>query len=369
MPFERPELDTLVERVETDIKGGLNLTNILRRSFLGTIARAIAGMSHLLLGYLTWVSKQVFPDTAELEYLNRWASIWGVTRNEATFAQFSLKFTGNDGGIIPAGTIVQRDDSFQYTTDAEGTIGSTIPGEITVQVTASESGSNGDMTITQKLTLLSPIANVNSEAEITAIITDADDTESDSSLRDRLINRLQLPPLGGSANDYIQWSREVTGVTRSWVLPLFTGPGTVGVSFVVDNEDPIIPIPAKVTEVQDYINVRKPVTALVTVFAPTEAAMDMNISIKPNIVAVQQDIITELEDLIKRDVNLAGSYGGPGVTLDGALLLSKIRQAISIAPDIEDYEINTINGLAPANVVPLTGELITLGTITWQTLA
>ena len=368
MPFERPELDALIDRVETDIKGGLGLTTVLRRSFIGVISRAIAGMTHLLLGYLTWVSRQVFPDTAELEFLERWSSIWGVERNEATFAQFTIKFTGTDGGTIPVGTQLQRSDGVTYTTDAEGIIGAVTPGEVSVQITADESGSNGDMEVADKINLISPISNVNSEAEVTVIVTDADDTEADSSLRERLINRLQLPPLGGSANDYLQWAREITGVTRSWVLPLFTGPGTVGVSFVVDDEIPIIPIPAKVQEVQDYIDEKKPVTALVTVFAPTEAAMDLDISIKPNTTEIQNNIITELEDLIKRDAQLAGSYGGPGVTNDGSLLLSKIRQAISIAVGIEDYEINTINGVAPANVVPSAGELITLGNITWQTL-
>lgn len=367
MAFERPSLETLIDRVETTIRGGLNITVILRRSFIGVISRAIALMSHLMLGFLTYIARQVFPDTAELEYLNRWASIWGVTRNEATFAQFTIKFTGNNGGVIPVGTQLQREDGFKYITDAEGTIGSLVSGEVEVQVTADKSGSLGDMSIGKTINLLSPIANVNSTATVTAIITDADDTESDESLRERLINRLQLPPLGGSANDYIQWAREVTGVTRSWVLPLFLGPGTVGVSFVVDDEDPIIPTAPKVQEVQDYIAVLKPVTALVTVFAPVAAPMDLDISIKPNNTEVQNAIIDQLKDLIKRDAQVAGSYGGPGITNDGSLLLSKIRQAVSLGVGLQDFEINTINGIAPANVVPASGELITLGIITWQT--
>lgn len=364
MAFERPTLDTLIERVQTGIKGTLNITTVVRRSFIGVISRVIAGMSHLMLGYLGFIARQVFPDTAEVEYLDRWASIWGVTRNEATFAQLDIDFTGTNGSVIPAGTTLQREDGTQYETDAEGTI---TGGTVTIQVTASESGSNGDMEVGQTVSLLSPIAGVDSEATVSAIVTDADDTESDESLRERLIDRLQLPPLGGSANDYLQWAREVTGVTRAWVLPLQSGPGTVGVSFVVDNEDPIIPIPAKVTEVQDYIDFRKPVTALVTVFAPTEAEMDLDISIKPNTTEVQDSITQQLEDLVLREANLAGSYSGPGETYDGSLLLSKIRQAVSLGVGLEDYEINTINGVAPANVVPSSGELITLGTITWQT--
>lgn len=367
MAFERPTLDQLIKRVETDIKGGLNIVNVVRRSFLGVISRALAGLADLMYSFLTWIAKQVFPDTAEDEYLIRWASIWGITKNEATFAEFNITITGNEGGVVPVGTIYQREDGVQYALDAEVIIpvGLSIIGKVIAEV----SGSNGDMEVGDVLSLISPIANVDSDAVIDEVIVDADDTESNDSLRERLINRLQLPPLGGSANDYIQWAREVTGVTRSWVLPLYTGPGTVGVSFVTDDEDPIIPSGAKVTEVQDYIDFRKPVTALVTVFAPVEAPMDMEISIKPNTIEVQNNIIAELEDLVKRDATLAGSYKGPSETNDGSILLSKIRQAVSIAVGLEDFEIDTINTIAPANVVPNSGELITLGDITWQPLA
>lgn len=366
MAFQRPSLDQLIKRVETDIKGGLNIVNIARRSFLGVISRALAGLAHLLYSYLSWTAEQVFPDTAELEFLDRWASIWGIVRNEATFAELNITITGNEGGVVPANTVYQREDSRQYILAEEVTI--PVAGSIVGKVVASESGSEGDMQVGDLLNLISPIANVDSEATVESIVIDADDTESDDSLRERLINRLQLPPLGGSANDYIQWQREVTGVTRAWVLPLFQGAGTVGCSFVVDDEDPIIPSPAKVQEVQDYVDFRKPVTALVTVFAPVEALMDIDVSIKPNTAEVQANILAELEDLVKRDATLAGSYKGPGETNDGSILLSKIRQAISIAVGLEDFEINTINGVAPANVVPNSGELITLGNTTWQPL-
>lgn len=366
MAFSRPSLDELIERVKTDIKGGLNITTIARRSFLGVISRALAGLAHLLYSFLTWISRQVFPDTAELEYLNRWASIWGIFRSEATFAEASVLLTGSNGSVIPQGTVYQREDGLQYSLKEEVIF--TATGMATESVICLSSGSNGDLNIGATVSLLSPIAGVDSDAIVDSIVVDADDTESDDSLRERLINRLQLPPLGGSANDYIQWAREVPGVTRSWVLPLYLGPGTVGVSFTVDNEDPIIPSPAKVQEVQDYIDFLKPVTALVTVFAPVEAAMDLDISIKPDTIEVRDNITNELKDLVKRDATLAGSYKGPGQTNDGSILLSKIRQSISIAVGLEDFEINTINGQAPANVVPNSGELITLGNITWQIL-
>lgn len=367
MPFQRPTLDQLIDRVQTDIKGGLNITTVLRRSFLGVISRALAGLAHLLLGYLDYISKQTLPDTGEEDTVNRWAIMFDVPRKEATFAEFNIDIVFTDAGTVVEDTIYQRSDGKQYRLDAE--VSSAGAGTVSGKLIAQDPGADGNMETGETVSLLSPIANVESDSLVTTIVIDAEDLEDLEEWRERLLTRLRLPPLGGSANDYIQWALEVAGVTRAWVLPLYTGPGTVGVSFVEDDEDPIIPSPAKVQEVQDYIDELKPVTALFTAFAPVAAPMDLTIKIKPNTSDVQDAITNELEDLVKREATLAGSYKSPGVTNDGSILLSKINQAISIAVGIEDHEIDLINGSAPANVVPNNGELITLGTITWQPLA
>lgn len=367
MAFQRPTLDQLIERVKSDFRSGLDVADIIRRSFLGVFARAMAGLSHLQLGYLDWISKQVIPDTAEDEQLIRWAAIFGLSIREATFAELNITIPGNPGGVVPEGEIYQTASGIQYQLDTEVTIpgGGSVIGKLIALLPGT--GSNQD--VGAKVSLVSPIANVNSDATVESIVTIASDTETIESLRSRLLNRMQLPPLGGSANDYITWAKEVGGVTRSWVLPLYTGPGTVAVSFVTDGEEDIIPPAPKVAEVLAYIEELKPVTALLSVFAPVAAPMDLVIKIKPNTVDVQTNILNELKDLVKRDATLAGSYKGPGLTNDGSILLSKINQSISIAVGLEDHEIQTINGLAPANVVPDDGELVTLGDITWQALA
>ena len=122
MAFNRPTLEQLIERVKTDIKSGLGIITLLRKSFVYVIARALAGLSHLLFGYLEWIYKQVFPDTAESENLERWSVIWGVERKEATFAELNITITGNEGGVVPEDTLYQRDDGLQYRLDAEATI-------------------------------------------------------------------------------------------------------------------------------------------------------------------------------------------------------------------------------------------------------
>lgn len=368
MPFNRPTLQDLIERVEGDLKGPLGIVTVLRRSFIGVISRALAGLSHLQFGFLKFIEKQAFPDTAEDEFLEQWASIWGVDRNAATFAQFTVAVTGTDGTTIPVSTLYQRDDGVEYTTDDEQTIAGGIA---TLNLTAVLAGANGNLEVADEITIQSPIAGLESIGAVSAITTDGEDSESDESLRERLIDRIQQPPSGGAANDYIQWARDIAGVTRAWVLPENTGPGTVSVAIVEDAEDPITASGAKIIEVQDYIDdpSRRPVTANVTVFTPGLFEIDMEIELKPNTVAVQNAVTQEIQDMILRDAAVEGAYKAPGETHTGEILLSRINEAISIAVGEEDHNILTINTVSPANVVPGSNELAVLGTITWQTLA
>lgn len=366
MAFDRPTLAQLITRVEGDLKSGLGLVTILRRSFLGVIARVLAGLSHLLFGFLKYIEAQAFPDTAEAEFLERWASIWGVQRNLATFAQFTCDVTGTAGVIIPAGRVYRRSDGAEYTVDSEVTL--TGSGD-TIQLTAVAAGKASEVEIGNTISILSPIAGLNSNATVSSIQIEPEDTESDDSFRARLIDRIQNPPSGGAANDYLQWALAVPGITRAWIGPQALGPGTVQVFVVSDDEDPITPSPAKLTEVFDYIEARRPVTANVTVVAPVLLPLDMTIELKPNTAAVQEQVTLELEDLLFRESAVADTYKSPLELNDGKILLSRINEAISLALGEEDHKITLINGNPPADVEPGTGELVVLGDITWQPLA
>lgn len=364
----RPSLQEIIDRIENDINQELKTSSILRRAFTKVISRALGAMIHLLFGFLDWIFEQAFLITATSRTFIRWWGVtFGVEIREATFAEFDIVSTGNAGAVISDGTIYTRDDGVQYVTSGEVILDGN--GEGTVRLVAIQSGATPNVEVGDIVSLNSTIAGVESEATVSSIETIGENEEDLELYRQRILNRIQLPPLGGSANDYIQWALEVAGVTRSWVLPLNQGPGTVGVSFVNDNADPIIPDSTKINEVETYIQGLKPVTAQLTVFAPTPLDFDIDISIQPNTTEVQDNITSELDDLIRRDANLAGSYKGPGQTNDGKILLSKIRQAIGLAVGLEDYEINTINGNAPDNVTPSQGELIVPGTYSWQTLS
>lgn len=366
MAFTRPTLPELITRVEGDLKAGLGITTILRRSFLGVLARALAGLSHLLFGFLKYIEQEAFPDTASAENLDRWGSIWGVYRKTATFAEFTATVTGSIGTIIPAGRIFKRIDGVEFSTVAEVTLAGTSG---VISLVSSLSGKNNEVSIGDVLTILSPIAGLDSSATVLAITIEPEDSEDDDLFRARLLDRIRQPPSGGAANDYIQWALAVPGITRAWVGPQALGPGTVVVYVVSDDEDPITPSPAKITEVFNYIEELRPVTANLTVVAPVLLPLNMTIELKPNTSAVQAAIIAELNDLITRESALAGSYKSPGVLNTGKILLSRINESISIALGEEDHNITLINGAAPGDITPATGELIVLGAITWLPLA
>jgi hypothetical protein len=69
MPFQRPTLTQLIERLLADMSGRMVGVDgaVLRRSVLGALARAEAGAAHELHGHLEWISEQVIIDTADAE--------------------------------------------------------------------------------------------------------------------------------------------------------------------------------------------------------------------------------------------------------------------------------------------------------------
>lgn len=351
MPFARPTLQQLVDRAAADIQAHLPGADArLRRTALGVIARMHAGGLHGQYGYLDWVARQVIFDTAEAEILDRWASIWGVSRLAASSAQGSVTFTGTNGEDIPAGTVLVRSDGAEYETDALVTIAA---GTATATVTAIVPGAAGNADAGVQVAIETPIPGVDSSATVAAGGLGAGtDTEGDESLRARFLARIQESPHGGAEHDYVAWAKEVAGVTRAWVFPGELGAGTVSVRFVRDNDEgSIIPSAPEVQEVQDYIDERRPATAAVTVVAPIAVPLDFTFTLlEPSTQAVRDAITAELVDLLARDAE-------PG----GTILLSHIREAISIADGEENYTLSS-----PAADVPhATGELATLGIVTF----
>lgn len=354
MPFARPTLATLIARVRADLRGRLEVDgSLLRRAMIDVVGTVWGGTVHLLYGYLDWLGKQLFSDTAEEASLYRRAKPYGIVPTPATFATGNVTATGTNGTNILAGTILRLDAATSYFVVTGQTIAG---GTATLPVKAVLAGSAANVPVGTGLTFETTIPGVLGAATVAAGgIADGFDQQGREQVRARYQLRLQEPPEGGAYQDYEAWALAVAGVTRAWVYPREQGLGTVVVRVVNDDADPIFPDPVLVAAVQAAEDAERPVTAKVIALAPTELAVPFSISIVPDSADTRAAVEAELGDLLRR---LAEPGDGAG---RGKILLSQINTAIGTAEGVTDYTL-----IAPAaNVVPGLGQLTTVGVITW----
>lgn len=346
MAFDRPTLRELITQMTTDAEREAGAKQ-LRQSNLRVLPKVFAYACHALYGFITWILKQLFADTAEAQYLERQASIQGIYRRAASKATGTLTVSYTEGAKLPVGTIFMADDQTRYETTAEPEVGS-----YTVPVQCLEVGTIGNREEGQTYTLVSPVTGVDAEA-VGSEMAGGAEAESDESLRERLLYRLRNPPRGGTATDYVAWAKEVPGVTRAWCFPKEQGIGTVVVRFATDGmtEDGI-PTSGMVQIVSDYIAEVAPVTATPYVVAPV--AKPVNFRIKdliPDSESVRAQVEAELKSLFIKEAH-------PGE----ALKLTHIQQAISSAAGEEDYEL-----LEPTADVPADStQLLVVGEVTYE---
>ena len=356
MSFSRPTLPTLIERAIADIESKLTGADArLRRSNLNVLARVHSGAAHSMYGDIDWIAKQILPDEADDDILDRHAKIWLTSgRVAASYAAGPVTIKGTNGSTIEVQTVFKRADGATFTSQDEATI---VNGTATVTVVADEAGQDGNTDSGTSLTLDSPIEGVEATATVASDgLTSGADVEDDDSLRTRVLERIKNPPMGGSAADYVAWAKEVSGVTRAWCFPGEMGDGTVTVRFVRDDDSTLIPEASEVAIVQAYIDVLRPVSGHLYVVAPVAAPTAFVISAVPATTAVKAAIEASLRDLLLREAEPEGGSG------EGTILHTHIREAISLAAGETDHRL-----ISPtADITLSVGQMATFGSITWQ---
>lgn len=354
MPFARPTLAELIDRVRGDLRGRLEIVDpLLRRAMADVIGAVWGGAVHTLYGFQDWLVKQMFGDTAEREQLLRKAKLYDISPVPAAFAIGNVTATGTNGSSILADTVLRLDAATAYRV----TIGQVIAGgTATLPVVAVIAGDDANVPAGTTLSFESPITGVNATATVAVGgIAGGVDEEGTEEVRDRYLLRLREPPQGGADQDYEAWALAVPGVTRAWVYPNELGAGTVVVRFVRDNDVSIFPDAGEVAAVQAAEDAERPITAAVTAAAPTDLAVAFTIHLVPDNADTHAAVAAELEDLLRRVAEPGDGVGR------GTVLLSQIRTAVGTAEGVTDYTVT----VPAANVVPGVGQLPTVGVITF----
>ncbi|WP_028498317.1 baseplate J/gp47 family protein [Microvirgula aerodenitrificans] len=235
-----------------------------------SVASAVEG----LYQHQAWTVRQLFPDTADTEYLERHAALRQIFRRPATAASGLIRFTGASSAPIPAALMLSHPDGRQYETQADGVIGE--DGTAVIAVTASSAGTASRLAAGTALTLRTTPVSIDSTAVVVEMLGGTE-TETDAELLDRLLELIRRPPAGGNKYDFRRWAMEVAGVSAAYVYPLRRGVGTVDISVISAGG---LPSHDLLTEVYRYIDDRRPVTGWdFQVLAPTPVYVDVAVAI------------------------------------------------------------------------------------------
>jgi len=351
MPFERPHIAQIKARIEADVDGRLIAGDPrLRRDLIRILGQMEAGVAHGLYGNLEWLAKNLLPNTKDPDILKIWADHYGVPRLGATRAEGPVGIIGTAGFTLLAGEVVQSADGKQYELLEEVTgLGPYAEGT----VRALEGGADGNLADGETLTLLDPQPGIQSELVVVAPgLSGGADIETINAWSERLVDRVQNPPQGGSASDYRRWARDAhPAVTHAWTAPTTPGPGQVTVYIMTyGNTEDGLPSATVLDAVEAYIAERAPVTANFFINAPGTKVVPITVLLNPNTTEVQNAVRSEIEDLFQREAE-------PG----GAIPLSHLNEAISLAPGEYDHTVD----VDQADLTPGAGEILILGDLTW----
>ncbi len=357
MPYDIPTLGKLIADGEKDIAYELGLQKLPPVGVEKALNVAFSTQVRDLYDHQSWIKDQIIPSTvSDDETIIRTAAYEGVIRKQATFAGGPVTFTSQSA--IPEDTLMQSDTNQEYRVLSSGEV---QDGEVTVIVQAEEAGVAGNLAAGDVLTLLSPLTGTGSTGAVAEDgITGGTDIESIAELLDRLLYVRRNPPVGGALHDYVIWAREVSGVSRAWAWDAWHGPGTVGLAWLYDDRDDIVPTRDDLETMEAYLFCHQDPATGVMVGKPGGIEVwPVQVSLKPVDLSIRLTPDSETtRSAVKTSLTTLQKTLAPGQTLP----VSSLRTAIGVTSGITDYFLSIDD-----DITSDVDELITIGEITWLT--
>ncbi|HHZ1080614.1 TPA: baseplate J/gp47 family protein [Yersinia enterocolitica] len=333
MPHITPTVEAVRDNILRDIRNLLAAADISQDSDYFIRASSVASCAAGIYQDQGWIVRQIFPDTADIEFLELHCRTRGIVRKPANTATGTIDLTGEPNATVASGLTVTR-DALSFVTTEQATIG--LDGKLTVTAQATIAGTAGNTAQVMSGTLSSTPDGVDTTV-IIGIMRGGTDQESPEDLLARLLDIIRRPPAGGNKYDYKRWALEIPGVTAAYVYPLRRGLGTVDI--VITSADGL-PSEAIIAATQTHIDDVRPVTAKSSlVMSPTIKTFD--IDVKVTLSGITLDVAATL---IKESLNNYINRLIPGETF----IRSQAEMLVSLITGVTDRQIIT-----PANnVVP-----------------
>ena len=144
----------------------------------------------------------------------------------ATQGQYKVMITGTSGATIDAGTQFTSDPTskspgYLFQLDSGFTLSGSSGLIILRALTA---GTISNLAISDTLTCVIPLVNINQQCAVTAITVNSLDAETIEAYRAEISLHFQLAPQGGAVPDYVLWGSDAAGVAK--IYP-YTASGAV----------------------------------------------------------------------------------------------------------------------------------------------
>lgn len=299
MPFVRPTLTSLINRACTTINTYVTNANaFIRESVFNVWAKIIAALHLDLYAYQDELVRNFFISSADINGLNARGGDIGVYRKKASYAAGDILITGTPATPVPRGTAFSAPDDAVYKTTDAAVIGA--DGTVLVRIMATTTGAAGNQAPNTEFALVNPIIGVNATATATQNgIVGGADIEGVEEYRARLLLALRREAGAGDTVYYENAALSQPGVTRARAFRTYAGPGTVGVTFMMDNTyDDGIPQPGDIAAMQEYLESIMPADLNdLVVFAPNPVVINIGINnLNPDTVALREDINNALAE-------------------------------------------------------------------------
>jgi len=320
MAFRRDTLAVLANRIYANYSSLFRpLDRTPRHSLLRVFAEVDAGIYHQLLGDLDFLSLQIFPDTAEGEFLRQhWSA--QVPPLHATAASGDVEMTGLPNRLIPGGLLFATSFGERYYNEAASRLDS--DGRMSVNVKAQDPGTQANLAPGETLSIVSAIpAGVDSAATVgPGGISGGTDVESDEEYLARVLAWLRNPSRYGKPGDFADWAMDSSPeVSSAWEFKNFGPLGALLIQVINGNQHNGVNTVGGLDTVRNYISQHAP-PILFTVRTPVIVPVAPSASLPP-----REDLLANRELAESRMRTWLQVAAKPGVQITaGALRLAVI---------------------------------------------
>lgn len=306
---------------------------------------------------LEFWEKQTFIDTAtEDEYVDKHALMFGVKRRVGTKAKGILKVTGKANSIIEENTIFLNRDGIKYKSLRREYLSTSGVAEIEIECLSE--GKIGNAAIGEITTFEIQNSNIYSVTNEKEIINGYD-KEPNSVLVARAKEKATRPAHSGNIYDYEQWAKQVDGVGKVLVKPLWNGNGTVKVLIANYNND--IADSSLIQKVRERIQSDdgRPVGADVTIesFRAKTINIEVNAILKSGYAL--SDVKEKIESLLKAVIKTgSATFEKVNKTI---LSINRLEKAILEIDGVNDNFVKVNN--SNSNIEIADDEILVVGTV------